>query len=480
MYFLQNFSVEGCDPENHKIFKQKWTQNMRKTSDPDIKNTKLIKGYTCVKWIPDFKRFSIKNYTKDIVNLYTRHVIDAAMLSKVAVYLNSRRISVSNLTQYSRLYSTPTNESLFIKTKNADVLVTPCNEFQTVSFVNGIQTKLGGKHVDAWTEAIFRPIVKKFNTKKKAPKININDVKQFFRLFVVATVIRPEFDGQDKNKLEAPEVTAQVKKTHINSIMKWSVIDNIEEIIRNKEMIVLKKAERKKKTFKVDGLDPANNAGGKFSADCSLFVCEGLSAKTYVVAGIETGVYGKVGRDWFGILPVTGKLLNVRNATPTSIAANKVIVAFIQATGLRHGIDYTKQSNFKTLHYGRVIIVADADVDGIHIEGLIMNVIHSLFPTLLQRSESYIIGMKTPIARVFNKGKKKDTLFYDERRFNEYLASQTKKVNAKYYKGLGTTKEEDVPDTFGLKMVEYFNDQNTNINMNKVFHKKYSDSREFL
>lgn len=476
--FSSDFSVEGCDPVNGKIIKQNWKDNMRTVSEPKIKKTNLVKGYTFVKWTPDFKRFGLKKYTKDLVSLYTRHVIDCAMLSGVSVYLNGDKVKVSNLTQYSKLYDSPTTESLSIKTKTADILLSTCNEFQSVSFVNGVQTKLGGKHVDAWTEAIFRPVVNKFNSKnKKAPKININDVKQFFRLFVVATVVRPEFDGQDKNKLEAPEVKATVKKNHINALLKWSVVDKIEEIIRNKEMIVLKKVERKKKTVKVDGLDPANNAGGKFSSECSLFVCEGLSAKTYVVAGIDTGVYGKTGRDWFGILPVTGKLLNVRNASPTSIAANKVIVSFIQATGLRHDVDYTLEKNFKTLHYGKVIIVADADVDGIHIEGLIMNVIHTLFPTLLQRDKPYVVSMKTPIARVFNK-RTKDILFYDERRFNEFLSAQTKKVDVKYYKGLGTTKEEDVPDTFGLKMVEYVTDENTLANMNKVFHKKYSDARK--
>jgi DNA topoisomerase-2 len=480
--FSTKFTVEGVDPNNQKSFSQTWTNNMRNTDKPIVKNKKG-KGYTKVCWIPDFQHFGIKNYTNDIIGLYTRHIIDAAMISKVKIYLNDRIIPVKNLSQYAQLYDTPSEEKIYIKTDVAEVLVTPSSSFQVISFVNGVYTRLGGQHVDAWSEAIFRPIVDKFNgkdkkTKSKTPKINITDVKQFFRLFVVSTVVRPEFDGQDKNKLESPQVPAQIKTTQINSICKWSVMDNIEDIIRSKEMLVLKKAEKgKKKNVKVDGLDPANNAGGKYSSDCSLFVCEGLSAKTYVVAGIDTGVYGKRGRDWFGVLPVTGKVLNVRNATATSIAANKVIVSFIQTTGLKHGVDYTVDENFKTLSYGKVIIVADADVDGIHIEGLIMNLIHSLFPSLLERKEPYLIGMKTPIARVFIP-KKEDLLFYDENNFNKYLSQQTKKVNAKYYKGLGTTREEDVPDTFGLKMIEYITDIHSNTNMNKVFHKKYADARK--
>ena len=422
--FSTKFTVEGVDPNNQKSFSQTWTNNMRNVDKPIIKNKKG-KGYTKVSWFPDFKLFGLDNYTDDIIGLYIRHIIDSAMISKIKVYLNDSLIPVKNLTQYSQLYDTPTQEKIYIKTDAAEVLLTPSSSFQVISFVNGVYTRLGGQHVEAWSEAIFRPIVDKFNgkdkkTKSKTPKINITDVKQFFRLFVVSTVVRPEFDGQDKNKLESPQVPAQLKTTQINTICKWSVMDNIEDIIRSKEMLVLKKAEKgKKKNIKVDGLDPANNAGGKYSSQCSLFVCEGLSAKTYVVAGIDTGVYGKKGRDWFGVLPVTGKVLNVRNATPTSIAENKVIVSFIQTTGLRHGVDYTLDENFQTLSYGKVIIVADADVDGIHIEGLIMNLIHSLFPSLLERKEPYLIGMKTPIARVFMP-KKEDLLFYDENNFNKY------------------------------------------------------------
>ena len=480
--FSKQFSVDGCDPVNKKILTQSWTNNMRDTDGPVIQTTKLNKGYTCIKWIPDFTQFGIEGYTDDIVNLYTKYVVDAAMISKIKVSLNDKLIPINTLAKYATLYKTPSDEKLSIKTDTCEVLLTTSTEFEAVSFVNGVFTKLGGQHVDAWSEAIFRPIVDKFNgkdkkSKSKAPKINISDVKQFFRLFVSATVIRPEFDGQDKNKLESPIVEAAVKATHVNAIMKWSVIESIEDIIRSKEMLVLKKSEKGRKMVKIDGFDPANNAGGKHSNECTLIVCEGLSAKTYAVAGIEQGVYGKSGRDWYGILPLTGKILNVRNAAPTAIAGNKVVTNLVQALGVRHGVDYNIDENYNSLNYGRIMIMTDADCDGIHIEGLLMNFFHSLFPTLLERTTPYIVSMKTPIARVFKTGQS-DLLFYDERRFNEWLGNQTGKVNVKYYKGLGTTKTEDVPDTFGLKMVEYVQDPQMSANMNKVFHKDHADSRK--
>jgi DNA topoisomerase-2 len=484
--FSNEFQVEGVDPSVGKIFKQKWTQNMQKTSEPSVKASSRKTGYTKVTWIPDFKRFGITRYSLDIIKLYTRHVIDAAMLSGVSVSLNGSDVPVKNLNHYAALYPSLTEERLLIQSESAKVLVMP-NNGQTpggecISFVNGMYTKLGGQHVDAWSEALFRPIVTKFNSRggakgaKSNQKININDVKQFFRLFVLVTVVRPEFNGQNKEQLESPSIEAQVKRTQINTICKWSVMERIEDIIRAKEMVILKKIEKKKKVI-VPGLDAANNAGGKHATQCSLFVCEGLSAKTYIVAGIGGELYGKSGRDWFGILPVTGKLLNVRNATPTVIAANKVIVGLIQALGLTQGLDYRQDKNFKTLNYGKLILTCDADCDGLHIEALVMNVIHALFPTLLERSEPFIISMKTPIARVF-RPRKKDLLFYDEHRFNQYLTESKGKVSAKYYKGLGTTRAEDVPDTFGKKLVEYSNDPSLSDTMNKVFHKSHTDPRK--
>lgn len=496
--FSTQFTVEGCDPKNKKTLTQTWTNNLRDTDGPTVKPTKETKGYTKVTWFPDFERFELSAYTDDIVNQYTRYVIDAAMLSKVAVTLNGVDIPVNSLSSYANLYIPETTvdatEKLYIKTTDAEVLVMPSLDYQPISFVNGIYTRLGGQHVDAWAEALFRPFVDKFNGKDKekdkdkkttkkatAPKINIADVRQFFRLFVVSTVVRPEFNGQDKEKLESPTIAAEVKKTHITAIGKWSVMEDIQNIIRTKELLALKKTEKKKRgtIVTVEGYDPANNAGGKQSKNCSLILCEGLSAKTYAVAGIEKGVFGRSGRDWFGILPLRGKLLNTRNATPTQIAGNKVITDLIQVIGLHYDADYKDPTSFDSLNYGKVILLTDADTDGIHIEGLILNFISSLFPSLLEREVNFLVSMKTPICRVFNKGKKTgDLIFYDERNFKRWMSQQTKKVETKYYKGLGSSKPEDVPDTFGKKMVNYISDVDSGMHLNKVFHKKFADARK--
>ena len=480
--FSKKFTVKGLDPNNKKVLEQTWTNNMRDTKGPIVTDTKLTNGFTKVTYFPDFKQFDIEEYSDDIINLYIKYIIDAAMLARgVNVYFNDELISIDNLHSYSQLYDTVTDESLLIKYKNSEVLITPCNvnEFQAISFVNGVYTRLGGQHVDAWSEVLFRPVVEKFNKKDK-PSINIKDIKQFFRIFVVSTVANPEFDSQEKNKLETPKIVAEVKQSDINKILKWSVIEEINDIIRMKEMVVLKKSEKKKKGYtKVDGLDPANNAGGKLGHECSLILCEGDSAKTYAVAGIQKGIYGKSTQDWYGILTLRGKCLNVRNSLPATIAKNKVITNLIQSLGVRHDLDYTDDKNYKTLSYGKVILLTDADCDGLHISGLIMNFFHSLFPSLLERKDPFIISLCTPIVKVFNKGE--DILFYDENRFKKFAKEQLEKnkpFKCKYYKGLGSTAPKDVPKTFGMKLIEFVNDDDSTTNMNKIFHKKHSDTRK--
>jgi DNA topoisomerase II len=487
--FSDKFTVEGGDPINKKSFSQTWTNNMKNAEEPIIKNYKLKSGYTKVTYTLDFKRFGIENYTDDIIFIYKRLIVDTSMITKVPIFLNGEQIPIKTLQEYGNLYNkkkkdednieNDEKENLYIKTSTCEVLLTPSSqhEFEHIAFSNGIYNPLGGTHVQSWSEALFRPIMEKLN-KPKGPQLSLNDIKKYFTLFVVATVKRPEYDSQSKLKLEAPKVEAEVKKAHISKILSWSVIEQIEDNLRLKEMVVLKKAERKKRGYtKVEGLDPANLEGGKKGRECTLIIVEGLSAKSYIESGIQKGFFGKAGRDYFGILPLSGKILNTRNAKPSSIADNKVIGTIIRAVGLEHGLDYTLDENYNKLRYGKICIVVDGDRDGSHIAGLIQNLFHSLFPTLLKRDPPFLIKMQTPIVRVFQKGG--DILFYDEDEFHQYAErNKNKTIQKKYYKGLGTNKDSDAIETFGNKMIEFVVDDHTFDNMNKAFNNKYSDMRK--
>lgn len=359
--FSKKFYVEGADPDNKKLLKQTWENNMRKVSEPTITTLKTKKGYTKIVFTPDFSQFGLSGYTDDILSLYKRFVVDTAMLTKVPTFYNDVEIPVKNLLDYSKLYNTKEVESLHIKCSESEAVIMTDENNGTISFANGIYTPLGGTHVDAWSESIFRPLLDKINKTGK-PQLNMSDIKKFFKLFIVATVKKPEFDSQSKTKLEAPQVNVEVKKSHINTISSWSIMERLEDMIRAKEMVVLKKSERKKRGHeKIEGLDPANNEGGSKSKECTLILVEGLSAKTYAVWGIQKGAYGKSGRDWYGIYALRGKVLNTRNATPTSVSKNNVVTDIIKSLGLRYGDDYTKDENFEKLRYGKLMVITDAD-----------------------------------------------------------------------------------------------------------------------
>ena len=159
--------------------------------------------------------------------------------------------------------------------------------------------------------------------------------------------------------------------------------------------------------------------------------------------------------------------MNVRNASTNSIAKNNEIKNAINALNLKVGVDYTVESNFKTLNYGKIAILCDADVDGIHIKGLLINMFHSMYPSLLKREEPYIISMETPIVRVFEG--RKTHVFYDERKFKKFIKDPTKaSLKKKYHKGLGTSSNKEVMETFGERIINYVADSRSDHHMNMV------------
>jgi DNA topoisomerase-2 len=521
--FSSKFTVKGFDPVQGKTFRQQWKNNMRDKSDVSISSSSAKTGFTEVSWIPDFEQFGVTGYTDEIIQLYTRYVCDAAMLSKLNVYLNDSKLPVKSLQDYAKLYvdfdpaseekekdevevededkgqveeeektspskspskSPSLKESVYIKGKDSEVFLMPSSStepmFEAVSFVNGVFTINGGKHVDGWSEALFRPIVDHFNSPKK-PQVNIKDVKQFYRLFVVSTLVNPEFSSQSKTELTSPDVQAKVEKKIISSILKWECTSRIDDIIHSKEIMVMKKSESKKKGYKaIEGYDAANEAGGKKSSECTLALCEGLSAKTFAVKGMDATLFGKSGRDWLGVYPLRGKILNVRKATPKKIAENRVITDLIQIFNLKYDLDYRVDENFRNLSYGRMLILTDADPDGKHIGALLINFVHYLFPTLLQRAEPFVVHMLTPIAK-FSFGKQKK-IFYDLYSADEFYKAHEKDFNIKvdYYKGLGTHEDKEILEVFGKRVISYLKDDECDKSMVRAFGDDTDDRKRWI
>lgn len=515
--FSSFFSVKCCDPELGKTYKQEWRNNMKEVDDPKITSYKGKSGSTEITWIPDFKRFGLDGYTPDLLGEIRKICIDCAMVTGISVYFNDKKIPVKNIGDYAKLYLSKSEgtiseissvrddedsimsdepkgkkikeEVISFTTPDSQVAIIPIADSRergylktnNVSFVNGVYTYEGGVHVDFFSNLIFTPILDKINSKKGSVQVTMREMKNYFRLFIVSNLVNPKFTSQEKTKLAGPlPEKCEVPTRVTNAIMKWKVLDEIKDLVKVKDLTVLKKLENKRGSYKkIEGLDPANNAGGKYSKDCSLILCEGLSAKTYAVAGIQTGTFGKKGRDWFGIYPLRGKILNVRNASMSSISGNREVADMIAALNLKTGVDYRDDKNFATLNYGKLILLTDADVDGIHISSLIMNFFHALFPTILQRKEAFIICMQTPIVRIY--GKSENHVFYNLDEFKKYSTNHPEKLRGariKYFKGLGTSNDKEIKESFGKKMLLFNNDEHTDMTMNKVFNSKNANDRK--
>jgi len=488
--FSKEFSVKLFDPHTGHQYIQTWRNNMSEKDKPKITSPKQKTGYTQISFLPDFEKFGVSELSDDMRSLFFKNIVDTAMITGVGVYYNGEKIPVKSIRDYAMLYYNNYTEEekdnvsmVYIDSPDSKVVLCPNlknDGFSQISFVNGIETFHGGIHVDTWLNAILQPVLEKVNTsiKKGGSSLTLRDIKSYFRIFVKCELPNPAFSSQEKSYLNAPNVqTPVIENKHINAVLKWSVIDKIKDMVKGKELTALKKIEKKKGFVKIEGLDPANLAGTKNSQQCSLILCEGDSAKTFAVKGIQTGVGGRKGRDYFGIYPLRGKVLNVRNSNVASITKNKEIGDIIKALNLKYGVDYKDDDIYDSLYYGRIIILTDSDVDGYHICGLLLNFFHKLFPTLIERNPAFITCMRTPIVRIYYQ--KTDIAFYTLDDFKKYQQQNpNKKGDVKYFKGLGTNNNKEIETSFGKKMIEFVKDEKTDDTMEKVFSSKCSDQRK--
>ena len=252
------------------------------------------------------------------------------------------------------------------------------------------------------------------------------------------------------NKVASFGSRCDISELFIKNLAKTGIVDEVVNFAKLKEMAELKKTDGKKvNTLKgIDKLDDAIWAGKRKAKYCKLILTEGDSAKNFAVAGIEV-----VGNERYGIFPLKGKLLNVRDATPKQLLHNEEIKHIKQILGLKQGKKYT---DVNQLRYGGIIILTDQDVDGSHIKGLLMNFIHFFWPSLL-RIDGFIQSMATPIIKTWkitDTKRKNPTIFYSISEFQEWRKKigqgslKKKGWKLKYYKGLGTSDDDEAKESF--------------------------------
>ena len=490
--FSTQFKVVCKDPTSQKQFTMEWENNMQPKSRAKVSTKSISKGSTQISFTPDFPRFGLTGWTDDHVAAIRKYVVDMAMITGVRIKYNNETVPVKTLREYSRLYpsiETPQDEtksddgapvecddSMYISHTadgcKSEVIVCPADDFEQISFVNGVQTFEGGCHVTAWCRALFEPLLEKFRKKRNGDCLTIQNVKSLFRVIVVCTLPNPAFKSQEKTCLASPVPPTQVKPAQITQISRWDSVQRLEVLIEERALRKLGTLQKKSRSEVIEGYSKANKAGKKYGRQCTLILCEGLSAKTFAVTGLSGGDWS---RDYYGIFPLTGKILNVREGKVDTIGKNKVISNLLHVTGLVPGTDYSVDENFAKLNYGAWLFACDADVDGYHIQGLAMNIIHAMFPELIERN--FLRGMSTPIVTVKIGRSLRD--FYDDAEARRFiLENNISKNSVEYYKGLGTITAAKAREVFGQFLTEFHGDPNADNSMRRAFSGKFADARK--
>lgn len=432
--FSKKFEVETADGK--KKYVQTFTNNMENKTKPSI--TKSTKNYTKITYYPDFEKFELEEITNDIHSIFLKRAMDIAAYSpKVKVYYNNSLIPIKSFKDYMLMYLENDDELFYEKINDnweIGVSQSKIGAFQHVSMVNGISTHLGGKHVNYVIDNLIKLLSEKITTKKTDIKSTI--IKNNLFVFVNCKVPNPTFSTQTKEFLTT-KITNDIllndeliKPNLIKKILASKIKDDIIKFASLQELQEAKKStqDSKKVKVKIDKLDDANKAGDTTeSMKCYLFLTEGDSAASTAKRGFSI-----TGNDYFGLFPLKGKPLNVRDVTLPKMRSNVEISNIISALGLEFGKKYTST---RTLRYGKIVIMSDMDTDGSHIKGLILNLLDTYWPELLELD--FIYEFITPIIKIKKGNKVK--YFYRLSDYKKWKETNTDSgYFIKYYKGLGT------------------------------------------
>ncbi|KAG5859844.1 DNA topoisomerase II [Encephalitozoon hellem] len=477
--FSKEFVVETADCEVKKYYKQKYRNNMGIKEEPEISRyTK--EDFTRITFKPDLRRFKMDRLDDDIVALLKKRVYDLGGIVKdVKIFLNEKKINIKGFKEYVKLYVPPeANVVHQVINDRWELALTASEEqFQQVSFVNAICTTKGGSHVNHVVERIVEPLSEAIQKKEKGLSVKPFQIKSCMFIFVNCLIENPAFDSQTKENLTL-RVSAFGSKCDpigdfVKSVIKnTSIVQRVASFARARQSLQLKKTDGAK-TSRLSGipkLEDANFAGTSRSKDCTLILTEGDSAKTLAVSGLSV-----VGRDIYGVFPLRGKLLNVREASHKQIMENSEISSIKKILGLQHNKVYEDTSS---LRYGHVMIMTDQDHDGSHIKGLIINFLDHFYPSLL-KIPGFLQEFITPIIRATKKGQVRD--FFTLPEYEEFKKSE-EGWNIKYYKGLGTSTSADAKQYFSNLPIHVKNftplvDEDKEL-IDLAFNKKKADARK--
>ena len=467
--FSAVFKICTADPRTALTFTQTFDTNMAHASEPVVRPLKTKKGFTDVSFLLDFPRLGGGDcMSADVRTMLEATTIDASACTarRISLSLNGKVLEVKTLKDFASVFAPvqrcPTQGTLMASpTVALDVVKNEAHnvnlweicavassvassEDNCLGFVNSLQCSQG-THINLGFSRITTAVEECMRTRLKKADFTLaaSVVRRHVFLVVKLLVDSPEFSSQTKEKLTTPASRFDFKWQPSAAFMKqlaaMGVLTSIYEEVVDKELAAARrlmgsqpKTSGARRVVIADKYDAATNVN-KSGSRCSLLVTEGDSARALAVAGLAV-----VGRANFGIFALKGKPLNVRNATVECISKNKEVTTLINILGLTLHKVYTSLDG---LSYKKLVIFSDQDPDGAHIGGLIINVIHALFPSILAVDPSYVQRFPTPLVRATSKTAVH--CFYASAHYEEWWRTMEPSVQAtyavKYFKGLGTS-----------------------------------------
>ena len=357
------------------------------------------------------------------------------------------------------------NDVIYLKTEKQNIPIEVAIMYNTDysenihSYVNNINTIEGGTHLVGFRMALTTTLKRYADNDptitKQIEKAKIEIAGEDFREGLTAVISikvqEPQFEGQTKTKLGNSEVTGAVRQA-VGDALSFYLEEHPKEAKMIVDKVILAATARiaaRKARESVQRKSPMTGGGlpGKL-ADCSNK--DPKECEIFLVEGDSAGGSAKQGRDRFtqAILPLRGKILNVEKVMWHKVFESESVMNIMQAIGVRFGIEGdSKEANIEKLRYDKIIIMTDADVDGSHIDTLIMTLFYRFMPETISDGHLYIA---TPPLYLCTKGKVKEYCYSDVQRqqfMDKYGDGSENGIHTQRYKGLGEMNPEQLWDT---------------------------------
>jgi DNA topoisomerase-2 len=427
--FSLKFRVRTADRKH--AFQQTFSNNMRERTPPKVLEWK--EGFTEIMFQPDLVRFGMEGIDDVHLELMRKRCIDLAACNPgLKMSFNGAERKFKSFADYSRMY---TDLVVFEDAHRWRIGVAPSpGGFTQVSFVNAVETKDGGTHVDYVMQQISDWLRERVKKKHKL-ELRPAELRNHFMLFIQADIVNPAFSSQTKEKLitESRDFGSQFKLSEkaLKSIFDSEIIQRILDWAQQKALADERKQLRElNKSLSKEKVLKLVDAKGKDREKCTLGLFEGDSAMSFFRKFRDPSFQGA--------FPLRGKFINVTELPNTRVIQNQEVKDLLTAIGLKMG------EPPKDLRYGKILIYSDADVDGDSIAGLLMNFFGRYWPELFEQER--ICRVMTPLVVAKRKG---ETLpFYSAADFDEWQRKQKDltKWDIAYKKGLAALEDEEAKE----------------------------------